>query len=129
MKHYDVGKLSCRDSMAIHYLEAVLNQFNKSWVGDGALDEKWQVLQNTLTFASKYLLGFSQRNQPDWFTDLLGHLQPLFILRNEAYFKWVGTGAPTDLIKFRKARGEVRQAIRVAKNKWFQDRADVVEQD
>ena len=38
-------------------------------------------------------------------------------------------GAPTYLIKFRKARGEARRAIRAAKNKWLQDRADVVEQE
>ena len=53
MKRYDVRKLSCQDSTAIHYLEAVLDQFDKSWVDDGTLDEKWQVLQNTLTSAAE----------------------------------------------------------------------------
>ena len=95
---------------------------------DGTLNEKWQVLQNALTSVAKDLLGICPRNRPDWFTDSLGHLQPLLILCNEAYSKWVGTGAVANLIKFRKARGEARQAIREAKNKWFQDKADVVEQ-
>ena len=117
VKHYDVGKLSCQNSTAINYMEAVLDQFDKSWVDDGTLDEKWQVLQNALTPAAKGLLGISPRNQPDWFADTLGHLLPMLILCNEAYSKWVGTGAPTNLIKFRKARGEARQAITAAKNK------------
>ena len=39
VKHYDVGKLNCQDSTAIHYLGAVLDQFDKSWVDDGTLEE------------------------------------------------------------------------------------------
>ena len=40
MKCYDAGKLSCQDSTAIHYLEAVLNHFDKSWVDNETLDER-----------------------------------------------------------------------------------------
>ena len=129
MKRYDVGKLNYQDSTAVHYLGAVLDQFDNSWMDDGTLEEKWRVLRDTLASAAEDLLGISSCNQPDWFTDSLGHLQPLLTLHNEAYFKWVGTGAPADLIKFRKARGEARRAVRAAKNKWFQDKADIVEQD
>ena len=53
VKHYDVGKLSCQDSTTIHYLEAVLDQFDKSWVDDEMLDKKWQVLRNALTSAAE----------------------------------------------------------------------------
>ena len=33
VKHYDVGKLNCQDSTAVHYLKAVLDQFdNSGWM-------------------------------------------------------------------------------------------------
>ena len=69
--------------------------------------------------AAEDLLGISSRKQPDWFTNLLGHLQLLLALRNETYSKWVGTGVPADLVKFMKARGEARRAIRAVKISGF----------
>ena len=110
MKHYD-GKLNCQDSTAVHFLGAVFDQFDNSWVDDGTMEEKWWVLRDALASAAEDMLGISSRNQLDWFIDSLGHLQLLLTLRNEAYSKWVGTGVPADLIKFRKARREARQVV------------------
>ena len=59
MKCYNIRKLNCQDSTAIHYLKAVLDQFDNSWVDAGTLEEKWQALRDTLTSAAKDLLGVS----------------------------------------------------------------------
>ena len=69
---------------------------------------------------------FSSHHQPDWFMDSLKHLQPLLARRNEAYSKWIGTGNPEDLVIFKMARQEARQAVREAKNRWFREKAATV---
>ena len=42
MKHYNVGKLNCQDSTATHYLAALLDWSDNSWLDDGTLAKnKW----------------------------------------------------------------------------------------
>ena len=46
--------------------------------------------------------------------------------RNAAYSKWIGTGNLEDLFVFKRTRGEVKRAVREAKNRWFQEKATTV---
>ena len=128
MMRYDVGKLSHDDSVSPCYLETVLERFSESWSVNGTLAEKWQVVKDALTSAAGDVLGFSSCHQSDWFADSLGLLQPLLTHRNAAYSKWIGTGNPEDLVVFKRARGEAKQAVREAKNRWFQKKAAAAEE-
>ena len=85
-------------------------------------------MKDTLTSAASDVFSFSFHHQPDWFADSLELLQPLLTYRNAAYSKWVGTGNPEDLVVFKRARGEPKRAVREAKNRWFQEKAAVVEE-
>ena len=49
--------------------------------------------------------------------------------RNNAYSHWLNTGAQRDLVHFQQLRGDVRRAVRRAKNAWFQKKAEEVEKD
>ena len=65
----------------------------------------------------------------DWFCDSLDKLKPLLTLRNTAYSRWLGTGEQEDFTRFKEARGTARQAVRKAKNKWFQEKAEEIERE
>ena len=45
----------------------------------------------------------------------------LLTLRNTVYSRWLGTGKQGDFTRFNEARGAARQAVRKAKNRWFQE--------
>ena len=59
MKRYNVGKSNCQDFTSGCYLETVVQRFNDSWSEGGILEEKWQVVRDTLTSAANDVLGFS----------------------------------------------------------------------
>ena len=96
VKHYDVGKLNCQDSTAVHYLKAVLDQFYNSWLDDGTLKEKWQVLQDTLTSAAEDLLGIvnNQIGSPIHL-DTYSHCLP-FVMK-PTLSRWVQVSPRTSL--------------------------------
>ena len=75
------------------------------------------------------MLGRAGCPQADWFRDSLDELKPLLTLRNTAYSRWLGTGKQEDFTRFKEARGAARQAVRKAKNRWFQEKAEEIERE
>ena len=70
-------------------------------------------LQSLYPFATK----------PDWFLESATDLKPVLQARNNAYKQWLASESKADLVKFQQARDKARQAIRNAKNTWFQQKA------
>ena len=54
------------------------------------------------------MLGGTGHLQPDWFKESMDGLQPLFVARNVAYSRWLGTGSVDDLSA---RRGIIRENI------------------
>ena len=100
------------------FQEAVIESAQSMWRLDSSVEEKWQTLRGALTEAAETILGIerdaiiqigSERVQ--------AHLSQH---QNNLYSKWLGSGRAVDLQRFHQARGDARQAVRAAKNSWFQ---------
>ena len=111
-------------SRRVIFQEKVRERTAETWPDYGTAEEKWQVLCAALTETAEEKLGTVVRRQPDWFHEATNNLEPLIQKRNVLYGKWLASNSPTDLAEFRRARGEARQAVRRAKNSWFQAKAD-----
>ena len=92
------------------------------WSNEGT-EEKLQAISSALVEAGKTILGIESRCQPEWFRDSM-NLQSAIEQKNKLYSRWFATKNIAYLQKFQRARSETRQAIRVAKNKWFQEKAE-----
>ena len=101
-----------------------MREAQAAWPQDGSVEEKWKVIRSALTKAAESVLGSEQRHQPDWFQESKTTILPALEHRNRMYTQWLATGDERDLQKFRSARAEARQAVRTAKNAWFQTEAE-----
>ena len=95
-----------------------------AWLHDGSVEKKWSVVKSALTNAAESALGFEVRRQPDWFNESEAIIQPALQRRNELYRQWLCTKGTADLQRFCNARTEARRVIRMAKNTWFQSKAE-----
>ena len=106
------------------FQHAVVETAQSRWPPMGSVEEKWQTVRGALTEAAESVLGIEKRHHPDWFRESADALEPVLQHRNNLYMKWLATGGPVDLQRFRQARGDARRAVRAAKNSWFQAMAD-----
>ena len=125
-KRFDVSKLTKDSADVVAFQEEIVNRTQTKWPQCGSAEEKWIVMKSALTEAAEAVLGTESRRQPDWF-DESRTLQPALQHRNQLYKRWLATQSTADLQRFRKARIETRQAIRAAKNAWFQAKAEEVQ--
>ena len=135
-KKYNVEKLIVSrgkdeegEAVRSEYLEKVLERAREDWSEEDGVDEKWSAVLSALVTTVEDVLGRAGRPQPDWFRDSLDELKQLLTLRNTAYSRWLGTGKQEDFTRFKEARGTARQAVRKAKNRWFQEKAEEIERE
>ena len=81
-------------------------------------------MRSALLDTAEAVLGTESRHHPDWFRECADELEPVLQRRNKMYMKWLATKRAEDQRRFRQARGEARQVIRDAKNRWFQAKAE-----
>ena len=110
------------------FQDQVCTTAKRKWTEDGTVEEKWLTVKSALTEAAETVLGTEHRHHPDWFKENEGTLEPLFKKRNKLYTRWLSTGCESDKQKFNKARRDARQAMRDAKNTWFQTKASEAQQ-
>ena len=79
--------------------------------------------ENFLGKLAKDELGYENRKKPDWFRESEKDLKTLNAERNRLYALWISTRLERDRKKHVRARRLARQAIRDAKNTWFQHKA------
>ena len=98
------------------------------WPEGGSVEDiyKWSALCSALVESAGNTLDYCRGKQPDWFLEASDVLQPFLKNRNDAYNKWLASASRDDLTNFRQARSKARQAIRAAKNTWFQQLAKLV---
>ena len=106
------------------FQEETVSEIRAAWPGGGSVEEKWSVIRSALTNAAETALGFGVKRQPDWFSESKATIQPALQHRNELYRQWLCTKKAADLQRFRSARREARRVIRMAKNAWFQSKAE-----
>ena len=131
-KRFDVAKLAerrgeednCECTPRERFQDETVREAQAAWPQDGSVEEKWKAIRLALTKAAESVLGSEQRRQPDWFQESKTTILPALEHRNRMYTQWLATGDERDLQKFRSARAEARQAVRTAKNAWFQAKAD-----
>ena len=121
-KRFNVAKLTNSEDCA-DFQEETVNRTQTKWPHGGSAEEKWSVMRSALTEAAETVLGTEPRRPPDWFRESK-NLKPALQLRNQLYNQWLASKSTADLQRFRKARSETRQAIRAAKNAWFQAKAE-----
>ena len=134
-RRFDVTQLrTCADNdsgcgapLKVKFVEEVLKRAHAVWPTDGDVDEQWSVLRTALTESTASVLGYEKSYQPDWFRESFNTLDPLLQQRNGLYTSWISTGKQKDYVRFKQARGEVRRAIRRAKNDWFVAKAAEIE--
>ena len=130
MKRYDVLKLQGRSmddkgrtTTRGKFENEVCERIQKEWKSDGTVEEKWNVMKTALCETASSVLGTACKRQADWFRESDDDLRPLIEERNRLHASWLNTGSDRDKRKFVKARTKARQAIREAKNAWFQVKA------
>lgn len=122
-KRYDVSKLCSNEIDRKKFQDEVNSRSGRTWKERSTVIEKWQAIQTSLTEAAEAILGTERRRYPDWFTENLHSLEPLFKTRNHLYSKWLSTGRESDRQRFAMKRSEVRRTVREMKNAWFQKKA------
>ena len=132
-RRYDVKGLEVgvaeESDVRVPYVECVLEKARTGWPVDGSVEEKWGVLRSAMTGAADEVLGKARRRNPDWFVESKEDLKPLLQRRNDCYRKWLATGRNEDMVRFREVRSAARKAIREAKNRWFQSKAEEAERE
>ena len=136
MMRYNVAKLQDRDANSngestpsALFQEAASAKAREAWKDSSSAEEKWLVLRSAMIEAAKSELGTDQRRHPDWFRESSELLEPLFLERNQLYTKWLSTGRESDRKRFAGARRRARQAVRAAKNAWFQGKAEEAQRE
>ena len=131
-KRFDVSKLARKErstdeqhelSRREEFQQQAAEKAATNWPEDGTAEDKWQVLQSALLESAETVLGTETRHQPDWFRDSATVLEPVLKRQHNLYTRWLATKRLADQLRFRQARGAARQAIRDAKNRWFQAKA------
>ena len=80
-------------------------------------------MKTALCEAAGSVLGTACRRKADWFEESGSVLRPLIEERGRLQTLWLSTGRERDKKKFVNARRIARQAVREAKNAWFQKKA------
>ena len=101
----------------------VCERIQKELKSGGTVEEKWKVMKTALCETAPSVLGTACKRQVDWFRESSDGLRPLFEERNRLHALWLNTGSDNDKRKFVKAHTKARQAVREAKNAWFQMKA------
>ena len=131
-KRFDVSKLTRNETAVKQHGSSWREEFqqqageraSKNWPEEGTAEDKWEVLQSALLESAETVLGTENRHQPDWFRDSATVLELLLKKQHKLYTRWLTTKLVADQLSFRQARGTARQAIRDAKNRWFQAKAE-----
>ena len=126
MKRWDVAKLhgTCVDEKGRvtakgSFLGSIGEKLRERWDKDSNVEEKLDVLTSVMCDATRECLGHEDRRQPDWFRESEVDLT-LFVLRNRLHTLWLSIGREENRKKYADARRAARQAVRPAKDAWFQ---------
>ena len=87
-----------------------------------SVEEKWLNVKAALKATADSTLGYEKRRNPDGFRESVDTLEPLLQKRNQMYSKWLCSGHNSDKLQFLNPRRAGRQAVRAAKNTWFQNK-------
>ena len=102
------------------FVRVVEQELQTKWDETSAVQEKWDTLKTALCDGAKAELGYEDKKQPDWFRESEKDLKSLFSERNRLYVLWISTSKDVYKAKYRRT---ARQAMRGAKDKWFQRKA------
>ena len=136
-ERYEVSKL-VSDSRAedesiqtlrLEFQKQVAERAGAACSTEGGVDEKWTAVSGVLIESVTELVGKVKGRQPDWFRESMGTLKHLLQSRNCAYTKWLASKKGDDLERFKQAQIIARRAIRAAKNRWFQEKAEEAEKE
>ncbi len=84
VKRWDVAQLQCgcfdaRGRMTTRgkYLSGLKKRVCESWVEEGSVSEKWEVLKSALCDEAEAVIDHEDRKQPNWFLESGTVLRPL----------------------------------------------------
>ena len=87
------------------YLDGLKKRVSESWMEEGSVSEKWEVLKSAICDEAQKVLGYEDRRQPDWFRESEIALKPLLQERNRLYALWLSTGRERDGRSMQKRAG------------------------
>ena len=106
------------------FTDQVIDRVTAEWPSGGSAEMKWGAIKGgALTSSADSILGTPDRRHPDWFRESVDALKPALRHRNNMYTRWLATRRADDLSRFRRARSACRQAVRGAKNRWYDAKA------
>ena len=110
-KRFDVEKLVPNEAFQVDVVERAQSE----WPQGGSAEDEWSAMRSALTEAGETILGTQRWYHPDWFRESAAAIEPILKQQNYLYVKWLATKRPTDLQRFRQARGEARRSPRSKK--------------
>ena len=131
-KRYAVSQLSdarTGEEVKLLFARTAVAMVKSRWSEDDPVEEKWQNVKTVLTATAESTLGYEKCRNPDWFHENADVLEPLLQKRNHMYSRWLSSGHSSDKLQFLNARRQARQAVRAAKNTWFQNNANEAQKE
>ena len=119
-------KLSDR-YVGLAFNEEVVGRVNSMWNDDNVYSREVEVLRNGFVAGAEVIVSEDCRRQPDRFKDSAAILQPLIALQNALFKQWLHSQCHQDWQHYVSMRRTVPNSVRKAKNDWFQQREQEVE--
>ena len=88
--------------------------------------EPYEKLNNSIDYVAKDILPNKPKAQPQWFQMEEEKLSHLIDERNNAMKAAIGHRTRSKTLRLRKARKDLKVAIRNVKNKWIQQKCDTM---
>ena len=115
------------DETRSNYVEAVVTGVEAQWDQEDNAEGKWNTIKEIILEAAKDKLGFETRHHPDWFKENYSTLLEVIEKRNNLLQRWLRSHQTRDRQRYVAQRRLVATEIKMAKNTWFQNKAQEVE--
>jgi len=114
-------------SVGVAFNDDVVKRISSVWSDDMSFEEKWSTVRDGFVAGAEAVLGEDCRRQPDRFKQSAATLQPLIVARNNLFKRCLQSQCDWDRQRYVAKRRLVANAVKKAKNDWFQQKPKEVE--
>ena len=107
----------------MQFCRSVREQFDAAGSSEG---ESYEKLKTAIESTAREILPKKPKAQPQWFLMEEEKISRLIEERNNATKEAIGHRTRSKTLRLRKARRELKTVIREIKNKWIQQKCDVM---